>query len=296
MSKLKIDWNKISEQIKESETKTSFKKKEEDKRFYTPDVSKDGYAEVRIRLLPSPDTDIPYIKKYNHGFVTNGQWLIENCPTTIGEKCPICEDTSSLWNGAQADRDLAATRSRKLSIITNILVIKDLNHPENEGKVFLWRYGKKLHEKIMDKINPKSGSIDDPVMVYDPQNGADFKLKAKKTSYKKRNGETANTMNYDTSEFASPSALTSEQIKIVEENLYPLSEFIDKKDFKSYDVLSNLLARKTGVKSTPRAEVDSDSDNRFDVKESAGTQSTLPPSFADDEDEAGFFKNIRNNA
>lgn len=215
-TKMKIDWNKISDQIKESETKGGFKKKEADPRFYNPDVSKDGYAEVRIRLLPSPDTDIPYIKKFNHGFVTNGQWFIENCPTTLGEKCPVCEDNGRLWNGTKGDKDIASDRSRKLSVITNILVVKDPNHPENEGKVFLWRYGKKLHEKIIDKINPKKGSVDEPIMIFDPQNGADFKLKAKRSSFTGRNGKEMKSMNYDTSEFAPQSALTAEQIKIVD--------------------------------------------------------------------------------
>lgn len=294
---MKIDWNKISEQIKESETKGSFKKKENDTRFYTPDVSKDGYAEVRIRLLPSPDTDIPYVKKFNHGFMVNGQWFIENCPTTLSEKCPVCEDTSRLWNGTQNERDIAAERSRKLSVITNILVVKDPNHPENEGKVFLWRYGKKLHEKIMDKINPKKGSVDEPVMVFDPANGADFKLKAKRTTFKGRDGKQKNSMNYDTSEFAPSSALTKEQIKIAEAGLYNLNEFLDKKDFKSYDQLLNLFEKKTGNRASIKvSSQEIPEDKQLDDSKVDDTESAPAIEDGGEEGDASFFKNLRSKA
>jgi len=292
MSKPKIDWSKISEQIKKEESKTTYQKKEADPRFFAPDVSKDGYAEVRIRLLPSMDTDIPYVKKYNHGFMgANAQWFIENCPTTIGEKCPVCENNRVLWNGTKADKDIASDRSRRMSIILNILVIQDPLHPENEGKVFLWRYGKKLHEKIMDKVNPKKGSVDEPVMVFDPETGADFKLKVKRTSFVNRQGKTIKSLNYDTSEFAPASKLTAEQIKIVEENLIPLKEFIDPKDFKSYDELLNLFEKKTGSKSsiTASKELPEDKQPETDEEELSSPEGTQDG----DED---FFSNLRQKA
>jgi len=292
MSKLKLDWSKIKDQIKTEEAKTSYKKKEADPRFFMPDVSKEGYAEVRIRLLPSPDTDIPYVKKYNHGFMGgSGQWFIENCPTTIGDKCPVCEDNSRLWQGSKADKDLAAERMRKMSIILNILVIKDPNHPENEGKVFLWRYGKKLHEKIMDKVNPKKGSVDEPVMVFDPENGADFKLKVKRTSFVGRNGKQIQSLNYDTSEFAPQSALTKEQLEIVEKSLHPLKEFIDKGDFKSYDELLKLFEKKTGTRAsiTPSQEIPEEKQ----VDDSAVESAPAPEGTDGDGD---FFKNLRKKA
>ena len=249
MSKLKVDWGKIAEKIKEDETKkfsNSFKK-EADPRFFVPNV-KDGYAEYRVRLLPSPDTDIPYVKKYSHGFLGHGGWYIEDCPTTIGEKCPVCEDNSRLWKtGEEQDKETSRERSRRLSIITNILIIKDPQNPENEGKVFLFRYGKKIHEKVMSRISPQAGSVDDAVMVFDPENGADFKLKIKKTKFRIR-GQEKEAMNYDTSEFATPSALTKEQLKAAENGVYNLSEFVDRKDFKSYDQLRALFEKKSGTK------------------------------------------------
>jgi hypothetical protein len=289
MSKPKIDWSKIADQIRTEETKTAYKKKEADPRFFTPDVSKDGYAEVRIRLLPSPDTDIPYVKKYNHGFMgTNGQWLIENCPTTIGEKCPICEGIQPLW---EDNKSLAAERAKKLSVITNILIIKDPNHPENEGKVMLWRYGKKLHEKIMDKVNPKKGSVDEPVMVFDPENGADFKLKVKRTSFVK-SGKTIQSLNYDTSEFASQSSLTKEQMKIVEDGLIPLKEFVDKSDFKSYDQLLNLFEKKTGTRASIKPSQDIPEEKQLD--DSKEEEEVSAPAGTDGDD--NFFANLRKKA
>lgn len=293
MSKSKIDWSKISDQIKAEESKTSYKKKEADPRFFQPDVSKDGYAEVRIRLLPSPDTDIPYVKKYNHGFMgTNGQWFIENCPKTIGEKCPACEGVQPLWAGTKEDRSLAAERSQKLSVIVNILVIKDPNHPENDGKVFLWRYGKKLHEKIMDKVNPKKGSVDEPVMVFDPENGADFKLKVKRTSFIGRGGKTIQSLNYDTSEFASPSTLTKEQMKIVDANLIPLKEFLDKSEYKSYDELLKLFEKKTGSKASISASKEIPEERQLDDSK----VDEASPAPGGEEGDQNFFANLRKKA
>lgn len=292
MSKLKIDWSKISNQIKEEESKSSYKKKEADPRFFQPDVSKEGYAEVRIRLLPSPDTDIPYVKKFNHGFMgTNGQWFIENCPTTIGEKCPVCESTQPLWAGTKADKDIAAERSRKMSVIVNILIIKDPNHPENEGKVMLWRYGKKLHEKIMDKVNPKKGSVDEPIMVFDPENGADFKLKVKRTTFVGRGGKQVQSLNYDTSEFAPQSALTKEQIKIVEANLIPLKEFLDKSEFKSYDQLLNLFEKKTGSRASIKPSQEIPEEKQLD---DSAVEENAPAPGAEGDD--NFFANLRKKA
>ncbi len=292
MSKLKFDWSKIQDQIKAEETKSSFKKKEADPRFFQPDVSKDGYAEVRIRLLPSPDTDIPYVKKYNHGFMgTNGQWFIENCPTTLGEKCPVCEDNSRLWQGTKADKDVASDHGRRLSVIVNVLIVKDPNHPENDGKVMLWRYGKKLHEKIMDKINPKKGSVDEPVMVFDPENGADFKLKVKQTSFVGRGGKQIKSLNYDTSEFAPQSALTKEQMKIVEDNLIPLSEFLDRREYKSYDQMLNLFEKKTGSRASIKPSQEIPEEKQLD---DGAVESQPAPAGGEGDD--NFFADLRKKA
>lgn len=296
MSKMKVDWGKISEEIKKEETKGSYKKKEADTRFFSPDVSKDGYAEVRIRLLPSMDTDIPYVKKYNHGFKVNGKWFIENCPTSIGEKCPVCEDNSRLWNsGDENEKKISSERSRKLSIITNILVIKDPNHPENDGKVMLWRYGKKLHEKIMDKINPKKGSVDEPVMVFDPESGADFKLKVKRTSFKGRDGNPVQSLNYDTSEFAQQSALTAEQIKIAEAGLFPLKEFLDKSDYKSYDQLLSLFESKTNTKASIKVNRELPEEKQLPEEKMSALEESAPAIEAESNDD-DFFSNLRKKA
>jgi hypothetical protein len=266
--KFKIDWNETLTKIKDQETKggNSFK----DEREYRPQFNDKGIAQAVIRFLPSPDTDIPFAAVYSHGFKGPGGWYIENCPTTLKKECPTCKANSSIWD---EDPDLLrqSGRKRKLSYYSNILVVKDPQNPENEGKVWLFRYGKKIHDMIMAKIQPADDSIDKPIMVFDYYDGADFKLKIKNIKF---NGKLV--PNYDDSSFTdtiSPIG-SDEEIEKIHAARYNLAGYIDPKSFKSYDELAARLEKVTGtsreqITSTPVVSDNVESEAPKEEKKSA---------------------------
>ena len=207
-----------------------------DDRFWRPELDKAGNGFAVIRLLPAADgEDIPWVKLYNHGFKGPGGWFIENSLTTLGQKDPVSEMNSRLWNsGIESDKDIARQRKRRLSYISNILVVSDPANPQNEGKIFLYKYGKKIFDKIQEAMNPEFQD-EEAVNPFDYWKGANFKLKVRKVS---------GFVNYDKSEFESPSALhDGDDAKL--ENLwksqYKLDEFVSESNFKSYDDLKTRL-------------------------------------------------------
>ena len=207
-----------------------------DDRFWRPELDKssNGYAVIRF-LPPVEGEDVPWSRLFSHGFQGKGGWFIENCPTTIGGKCPLCEVNNDLWNsGLESDKDIARQRKRKLSYISNILVVSDPTNPQNEGKIFLYKYGKKIFDKINEAMNPEFED-ESPVNPFDFWEGANFKLKVRKV---------AGYINYDKSEFESASQLHGGDDAALEElwkNQYPLKEFTDPSNFKSYDELKARL-------------------------------------------------------
>jgi len=247
--KFKIDWAGTMDKIREQgskKTNNSYK----DERIYYPQFNENDTAQAIIRFLPSPDTDIPFVSVYSHSIQGAG-WYIENCPTTIKKECPACKANTAIW---ESDPDTARKRKRKQSYYSNILIIKDPANPENEGKVFLYKYGKKVYDKIMSKIDPGSDSIEEPIMVFDYYDGADFKLIIKKIQVGKYK-----MPNYDDSQFSAPSPVgTDDEIEKYAESLYNLSEFTAPENFKSFDELQTKFERVTGVtgvesnNSTPR--------------------------------------------
>ena len=246
--KFKIDWSKTMEKIKESNTKPKTTNNFKDERIYFPEYNSNGVAQAIIRFLPPKDTDLPYVSMYNHSIKGNGGWYIENCPTTIKQECPVCKANTEIWN---SDPNTARTRKRILSYYSNILVVKDPLHPENEGKVFLFKYGKKIFEKIMEKIQPISNvdgddnsiSIEDPVMIFDYYEGADFKLIAKKVKI-----DGIEMPNYDSCKFVEPSCVgTDEQIEKINDSMYNLGDFISKDNFKSVEDLQSKFDRCIGI-------------------------------------------------
>lgn len=277
--KSKFNWSKMTDKIKAGEAKGGFKKNV-DERLYIPKVKDDGTFEALIRFIPQKNVDeLPFTKTYSHGFQGSGGWFINPCPTTIGKDCPVCKANSTAWK--EGDEDTARQRARRLSVYSNILVLKDPQNPSNEGKVFLYRYGVKIHDKIMGKIDVAEGSIDDPVMVFCPETGADFKLNIKQTL-----AGAKKFPNYDASVFREPSALTEEQQEIAEKNAYDLSEFTADKQYKDYAELEELFLKKIGEdRVLKQAEP---------PKEQAKEEEEEAPSFgASEEENDDFFKSLK---
>ena len=214
----------------------------EDK-FWKPEVDKAGNGYAVIRFLPAPPQDgdegLPWVKMFDHGFQGPGGWYIENSLTTLNQKDPVSEYNSQLWNsGIEANKDIARKQKRRLSYISNIYVVEDSKNPQNEGKVFLFKFGKKIFDKVNEAMNPQFED-EKAFNPFDLWSGADFKLKI-------RNVE--GYRNYDKSEFADKSALYDDDAKLEElwKKEYSLKEFVEKKQFKSYEQLKGRLDKVLG--------------------------------------------------
>ena len=219
----------------QKELEKTVSNKQVDERFWKPEVDASGNGYAVIRFLPAPDGEtVPWAKVYSHAFQGPGGWYIENSLTTIGDKDPVGEVNRRLWNsGEDADKDTARKQKRKLSYYSNIYVVKDPKHPENEGKVLLYKYGKKIHDKILAAMQPEFQD-EEPVNVFDFWEGANFKLKIKKV---------AGYWNYDSSEFDSVSALSSDdsELETTWKSQHSLEAFTSKDQFKSYEDLERRL-------------------------------------------------------
>ena len=212
------------------------KKSYVDERLWKPVMDKSGNGYAVIRFLPAPEgEDMPWAKLWNHAFQgPTGQWYIENSLTTVGQNDPVSEYNSKLWNsGVESDKEIARKQKRKLQYYSNIYVVKDPANPQNEGKVFLYRYGKKIFDKIMEAMQP-AFQDETAVNPFDFWEGADFKLKLRKVD---------GYWNYDKSEFADPSALfdNDEEIEALWKTEYSLADFTAASNFKSYDELKTRL-------------------------------------------------------
>ena len=240
---LKRNRDQISKLVQAAESTGGGEKKSYvDERIWKPTVDKAGNGYAVIRFLPAMEgQDLPWVRYWDHGFKgPTGLWYIENSLTSIGQPDPVGELNSRLWNsGIESDKDKARTQKRRLHYVTNILVLQDPSNPQNEGKVFLYQFGKKIFDKIMDVMQP-SFADETPVNPFDFWDGADFKLKI-------RNVE--GYRNYDKSEFSSASALyesDESKLEAVYNQLHDLSEFTDPKNYKSYDELKAKLMRVLG--------------------------------------------------
>ena len=212
------------------------KKSYKDERLWKPEVDKSGNGYAVIRFLPAIEgEDMPWAKVWNHAFQgPTGQWYIENSLTTLGNNDPVSEMNSAYWNtGIESDKEIARKQKRKLQYFSNIYVVSDSKHPENEGKVFLFRYGKKIFDKIMDAMQPAFEG-ETPINPFDFWEGANFKLKIRKV---------AGYWNYDSSEFDASTALfdNDEKIEKTWKTAYPLAEYTAASNFKSYNELKTRL-------------------------------------------------------
>ncbi len=219
----------------------------DDDRFWKPVMDKSGVGSAVIRFLPAPEgCELPWAQVWSHAFQGPGGWLIDNCLTTLGQQCPVCEKNRVLWNsGSDRDKEEARKQKRKLSYFANIYVIRDPANPDNEGKVFLYKFGKKIYDKILAAMQPEFED-ETPINPFDFWTGANFKLKlVKKDGY----------WNYDKSEFAAPSPLLDgddDDLEKVYKSLNNLNDFTDPKEFKSYDDLKKRLEYTLGLRGVPK--------------------------------------------
>ena len=218
-----------------------------DERFWKPEMDKTGVGSAIIRFLPAPEgEELPWVKMYSHAFQGNGGWYIENSLTTIGQKDPVSEYNRELWNsGSDKDKETVRKQKRKLSYYSNIYVIKDPAHPENEGKVFLFKFGKKIFDKILNAMQPEFED-EEPINPFDFWGGANFRLKIRKVE---------GYWNYDKSEFDSPSALLDDDdaLEALWKKEYSLSAIVAPDQFKSYEDLEKRLKYVLGQKSARAA-------------------------------------------
>jgi len=255
-----------------------------DDRFWKPEVDKVGNGFATIRFLPAPDgEDLPWSKVWSHAFQGPGGWYIENSLTTLGQKDPVSEYNRGLWNsGNEKDKETVRKQKRKLSYYSNIYVVKDPANPQNEGKVFLYKFGKKIFDKIMGAMQPEFDD-EEAINPFDFWQGANFKLKiVKKDGY----------WNYDKSEFDRPGALLDDDdaLEALWKKQYSLTQFVAADQFKSYDELEKRLNYVLGAKQ--QARIDSevvDEEYRGEEEEQSFTPNfksvSLPKIESVDEDE-----------
>jgi hypothetical protein len=253
--------------------------------FWKPEVDKAGNGYAVIRFLPAPSTDgddgLPWVKVFNHGFQGPGGWYIENSLTTLGQKDPVSEYNSQLWNsGIESNKEVARKQKRRLSYYANIYIVEDPKNPENEGKVFLYKFGKKIFDKINEAMNPQFED-EKAVNPFDLWAGANFKLKIRKVE---------GYQNYDKSEFESPSVLggfDDDKLESIWKKEYSLKEFLLPENFKSYDELKARLDKVLGMDGgapVPRTTVEQ--------AKAAPVKKSVMPETSDEDDDLAYFSKL----
>ena len=266
-----------------------------DERLWKPEVDKSGNGYAVIRFLPAPEgEDIPWVKMYSHAFQGPGGWYMENSLTTLGSKDPVSEHNSQLWNsGSDANKEIARKQKRKLSYYANVYIVKDPANPSNEGGVFLYKFGKKIFDKIQESMQPEFED-ENAINPFDFWQGADFKIKIKKV---------AGFWNYDSSEFAAVSPLLpdDEALEALWKKEYSLQELVSSDKFKSYDDLKTRLAYVLGNKSKPSSFVEEDnfrgeledlSEGRHKVAAPTPVAVAAPSNVEDEDDALSYFQKL----
>ena len=258
----------------------------DDNRLWKPEVDKAGNGYAIIRFLPAPKgEEIPWVRLFSHGFQGPGGWYIENSLTTLNKKDPLSEYNTMLWNrGDEAGKDQARKQKRRLNYVSNIYVVKDPAHPENEGKVFLYKFGKKIFDKINDMMSPEFED-ETPVNPFDLWEGANFKMKI-------RNVE--GYRNYDKSEFDKPSPLFDDDDKLEQtwSSEYSLNEFLDPKNFKSYSELKTRLDRVLGSTTAVSSTAEEYVEEEPSVPKSTPTPQPKEDNSSDKKDDLDFFRKL----
>ena len=270
-----------------------------DDRLWKLEVDKGGNGYAVIRFLPAPDgEDLPFVKLYSHAFQGPGGWYIENSLTTLGQKDPVSEYNTMLWNnGTDAGKDAARKQKRKLTYIANIYVVKDPANPSNEGKVMLYKFGKKIFDKITAAMQPEFED-EEAIDPFDFWQGANFKLKAKNV---------AGYRNYDSSEFARQDSLLEDDdaMEAIWKKEFSLEEFTNADQFKSYDDLKKRLDYVLGIKGSPKFQDQETVEQEEDFRQQNRGESNpvpqsmkeeldnLTPTSTDDDDDAlSYFQKL----
>jgi hypothetical protein len=269
------------------------KKSYVDERLWKPTMDKSGNGYAVIRFLPACEgEDLPWAKVWNHAFQgPTGQWFIENSLTTLGNNDPVSEYNSKLWNsGVESDKEIARKQKRKLQYFSNIYVVSDSANPQNEGGVFLYRFGKKIFDKVMEAMQP-AFEDESPINPFDFWNGANFKLKLRKVD---------GYWNYDKSEFEGVSALSEDDdvLEGIYKKQYSLNEFTAASNFKSYDelktrldmVLSGTVAANTTVQTL--MEDEPTASLTVDTKETPAPTVTVSADDNDEDDAMSYFEKL----
>ena len=255
--------------------------------YWRPEVDKAGNGMATIRFLDAQFVDgedaLPWAKVFSHGFQGPGGWLIDNCLTTKNQQCPVCEHNNKLWNsGIEANKEIVRKQKRKLNYIANVYIVSDPKHPENEGQVKLFKFGKKIFDKITEAMNPQFED-EKPINPFDLWKGANFKLKIRKVE---------GYQNYDKSEFESPSALMDDDEKLekIWKAEHSLAGLTADKEFKSYDDLKNRLEKVLGLNGdVPVAKTTVET-----IKEQAriAPKKVAEPEITEDDDDMAYFAKL----
>ena len=259
-----------------------------DERLWKPELDKTGNGYAVVRFLPAPDgEEIPWAKLYSHAFQGPGGWYIENSLTTTGGKDPVSDYNRTLWNsGNEADKDTVRKQKRKLSYYSNIYVVKDPTNPQNEGKVFLFKYGKKIFDKIMEAMQPE---FEDETAInpFDFWQGANFKLKIKKV---------AGFWNYDSSEFDSVAPLLDDDdaLEALWKKEYSLTAVTAPDQFKSYQDLEKRLKYVLGQNQKSARRFDEDLEDESEGRSYAAAEKvvTQATSSEDEDDALSYFQKL----
>lgn len=267
--------------------------RKEDDRFWQPTVDKAGNGYAVVRFLPPPrGEELPWVRVWNHGFQgPTGKWYIENSLTTIGKPDPVSELNNELWNsGSEANKEIARKQKRRLSYICNVYIVSDPSNPSNEGKVKLFKFGKKIFDKIKDVMQPQFQD-EEPLNPFDFWKGADFKIKI-------RNVE--GYRNYDKSEFSSAAVLSDDDAEIekIWSAEHSLADFMDERHFKSYDELKRKLEQVLNAAGVPAPRAESaDLDMPRAVAKSAPAPAARPApkaeaDFDEDDESLSYFAKL----
>jgi len=267
---------------------------QDDDRFWKPTIDAAGNGSAIIRFLPAPaGEDLPFVRYWDHGFKGPGGWYIENSLTSIGQEDPVTQYNSRLWNedGSEQAKRQARDQKRRLHYISNILVISDPGNPSNDGKVFLYRYGKKIFDMINSAMNPEFDDIK-PINPFDMWEGANFRLRA-------RNVE--GYRNYDKSTFDSSTAISKidDELEHIWSLTYQLQPFVEPNNFKTYAVLQSRLNRVLGLNTNDNGNDDATTSTASPAWEPPTTESKAenqqPPAIDDDDDDSlAFFQGLAN--